>query len=160
DLIYAYTHFWFFRHADPLGVVQGIATGLLGNDATKGGVPTAVLGIVLEFVLTGIMASVYIIAAGFMTDLQKFWWIMGPCYGACVMLVMYYVVLPVSAAHGNGYLPDGAVTVANCAPIKDGLLRPGTCTGTDHQLLWGTIFAHCIMVGLPIAAAARFFWPK
>jgi len=69
-------------------------------------------------------------------------------------------VLPLSAAHGNGYLPDGRIIIANCAPITDGTLGIGSCKGTDHQLLWGTIFAHTIAVGLPIGAAARFFWPK
>jgi hypothetical protein len=38
----------------------------------------------------------------------------------------------------------------------NGTVAIGSCTGTDHQLLWGTIFAHCIAVGLPIAAAARY----
>lgn len=161
DLVYAYAHFYFILHRDPLGVVQGIASGLVGGKAaTEGGVGTAALGVFLEFVLTAIMAAAYIIPAKWITDLRKFWWVLGPCYGACVMLVMYYVVLPLSAAHGNGYLPDGPVIVANCAPVTDSLLRPGSCTGTDHQLLWGTIFAHCIMVGLPIGFAARFFWPK
>ena len=157
DLIYAYVHFYFILHREPLGIVQGIASGLIGGKAaSEGGAGTAALGVALEFVLTGIMAAVYVIPSQWMTDLRRYWWIMGPCYGACVMLVMYYVVLPLSAAHGNGYLPDGAVTVANCR-VTDGKLSIGSCTGTDHQLLWGTIFAHCIAVGLPIAGAARFF---
>lgn len=159
DLVYAYTHFYFILHRDPLGVVQGIASGVLGAEANNGGVGSAALGVFLEFVLTFIMAAVYVWPAQWITDLRKFWWVLGPCYGACVMLVMYYVVLPLSAAHGNGYLPDGRIILANCAPPNNGTLAIGSCKGTDHQLLWGTIFAHCIMVGLPIAAAARFFWP-
>jgi hypothetical protein len=84
---------------------------------------------------------------------------MGPCYGALVMVVMYFVVLPLTAAHGNGYLPDGVVTIANCR-VTDGKLSIGSCTGADRQLLIGAIFAHTVLVGLPIAAAASFFWPK
>jgi len=160
DLAYAYTHFMLILNREPLGIVQGIASGLIGGKAaSEGGVGTAALGVFLEFVLTAIMAAAYIIPAQWIADLRKFWWILGPCYGVCVMLVMYYVVLPLSAAHGNGYLPDGAVTIANCR-VTDGKLSIGSCTGADHQLLWGTIFAHTIMVGLPIAAAARFFWPN
>jgi len=56
---------------------------------------------------------------------------------------MYVVVLPLSAAHGGSTLPDGPRG-------PDGRI-------TDHQILYGTIFAHCIAVGLPIAGAARFF---
>jgi hypothetical protein len=160
DLAYAYTHFMLILHRDPLGIVQGIASGLIGGKAaSEGGVATAALGVVLEFVLTAIMAAVYIIPAKWITDLRKFWWVLGPCYGACVMLVMYYVVLPLSAAHGNGYLPDGAVAIANCR-VSDGMLSIGSCTGADRPLLWGTIFAHTVMVGLPIGWAARYFWPK
>ena len=45
------------------------------------------LGLVLEFVLTLIMAKVYILAAYHMNDLRRFWWIMGPAYGIVVMVV-------------------------------------------------------------------------
>ena len=157
DLAYAYMHFMVLLHRAPMGIVQGIASGLLGGKAaSEGGVGAATLGVVLEFVLTSIMAAAYIIPSQWMTDLRRFWWVLGPGYGVVVMLVMYYVVLPLSAAHGNGYLPDGAVLIANCR-VTNGMLSIGSCTGADHQLLYGTIFAHTIMVGLPIAGAARFF---
>jgi hypothetical protein len=160
DLAYAYAHFWGVLHAPALRIVQGIASGLIGAQAAyDGGVATAGLGVGLEFALTAIMAATYVIGSKWITDLRTFWWIMGPCYGALVMLAMYFVVLPLSAAHGNSYLPDGAVSIANCA-VSEGMLRVSSCTGADHQLLYGTIFAHTVMVGLPIAAAARFLWPK
>ena len=157
DLGYAYTHFMVLLHREPLGIVQGIASGLIGaKAASAGGVGTAALGVVLEFVLTLIMAAAYIIPSQWITDLRRFWWVLGPSYGVVVMLVMYYVVLPLSAAHGNGYLPDGAVMIANCR-VGNGLLSIGSCTGADHQLLYGAIFTHTLMVGLPIAGSARFF---
>jgi hypothetical protein len=157
DLAYAYTHFMVLLHREPMGIVQGIASGLLGGKAaSEGGMGTATLGVVLEFVLTLIMAAAYIIPSQWITDLRRFWWVLGPCYGVVIMLVMYYVVLPLSAAHGNGYLPDGAVLIANCR-VTNGMLSIGSCTGADHQLLYGTIFAHTLMVGLPIAGAARYF---
>lgn len=157
DLAYAYTHFMMLLHHEPLGIAQGIASGLIGGKAaSEGGAATAALGVALEFVLTLIMAAAYIIPSQWITDLRRFWWVMGPCYGVIVMLVMYYIVLPLSAAHGNGYLPDGAVVIANCR-VTDGMLSVGSCTGADRQMLYGTIFAHTILVGLPIAGAARFF---
>jgi uncharacterized membrane protein (DUF485 family) len=157
DLAYAYTHFMVLLHREPLGIVQGIASGLIGGKAASdGGVATAALGVALEFVLTLIMAAVYIIPSQWIADLRRYWWVFGPCYGVIVMMVMYYVVLPLSAAHGNGYLPDGAVAVANCR-VTNGMLSIGSCTGADRQLFWGTVFAHTVMVGLPIAGVARWF---
>src|SRR5689334_22603295 len=133
DLVYAYTHFYFILHREALGIVQGIATGVLGGSAVEpGNYGTAAFGVFLEFVLTAIMAAVYIVPAQWITDLRRYWWVLGPCYGACVMLVMYFVVLPLSAAHGNGYLPDGRITLENCAPATNGTLGIGSCKGTDH----------------------------
>jgi hypothetical protein len=101
---------------------------------------------VLEFVLTLIMALVYVAAARHIHDLRRFWWLLGPCYGIVVMVVMYTVVLPLSAVHGSGALPDGPRG-------PDGKI-------TDHQMLYGTILVHMFAVGLVISACARFLWPK
>lgn len=146
DLVYAVIHLGGYYNLTPTQIFQSIARGVLGPATTTGGTGSASLGFVLEFVLTGIMAAVYVIASQWMTDLRRFWWIMGPCYGIILMCVMYWVVLPLSAVQGNFALPDGPRG-------PDGRI-------TDHQILFGTIFAHTILVGLPIAAAARFLWPK
>ena len=111
-----------------------------------GGWVTASLGVALEFVLTLIMAVVYVLAATRITDLRAFWWLLGPCYGIVVMVVMYTVVLPLSAVHGSGALPNGPRG-------PDGSI-------TDHQMLYGTLLVHIFLVGLVISACARFLWPK
>jgi hypothetical protein len=146
DLIYATIHIGGYYDMTPMQIFQSIARGVLGPATTEGGWGSASLGLFLEFVLTAIMAAVYIIPAQWITDLRKFWWLLGPCYGIVVMVVMYVVVLPLSAVHGNSALPDGPRG-------PDGRI-------TDHQMLYGTIFAHTILVGLVVSACARFLWPK
>lgn len=161
DLIYANIHFPMLNPANtPVSILQSIASGWIGGKAaSEGGMATAALGAVTEFILTGIMASVYVIAAQWITDLRKFWWVLGPCYGVVIMVVMYSVVLPLAANHGGPNLPDGGLILANCTVSKSGKVSPGACTGTDHQLLYGTILVHLIVIGLFISAAARFLWP-
>jgi hypothetical protein len=162
DLIYAFIHFQMVNPANtPQSILQSIASGWIGGPAARdGGVATAVLGGATEFLLTFIMASVYIVAAQWITDLRKYWWVLGPAYGVVVMVVMYSVVLPLAANHGGPNLPDGALILANCKPTATGKLTPGLCTGQDHQMLYGTILIHIFDIGLVIAACARFLWPK
>ena len=146
DLIYAFIHIGGYYDLTPMQILQSIARGVLGNAANDGGWSSASLGLLLEFVLTAIMAAVYIIPAQWITDLRRFWWLLGPSYGVVVMVVMYVVVLPLSGAQGNSALPDG--------------LRGPDGPVMDHQILYGTIFAHTILVGLVVSACARFLWPK
>lgn len=146
DLIYAFIHIAGYYDLTPMQILQSIARGVLGNAANDGGWSSASLGLLLEFVLTAIMAAVYIIPAQWITDLRRFWWLLGPSYGIVVMVVMYVVVLPLSGVQGNSALPDG--------------LRGPDGRVMDHQILYGAIFAHTILVGLVVSACARFLWPK
>ncbi len=132
DLVYASIHIASYYHMPLQQLFQSIARGLLGPAAMQGGWSTASLGIALEFLMTLIMAKVYILAATRITDLRRYWWLLGPCYGIVVMVVMYTVVLPLSAIHGSGALPKGP------------------------QMLYATILVHMFLIGLVISACARF----
>jgi hypothetical protein len=136
DLVYASIHIASYYSMAPQQIFQSIARGVLGPVAMQGGWNTACLGIVLEFVMTLIMAAFYIFTAKRITDLRKFWWLLGPCYGIVVMVVMYTVVLPLSAAQGSGALPSGP------------------------QMLYATILVHMFIVGFVIGACARYLWPQ
>ncbi len=146
DLAYAFIHIGGYYKMAPMQILQSIARGVLGPGTREGGWGSAGLGLVLEFVLTLIMAAAYILAAKRMKDLRAYWWLLGPCYGIVVMVVMYAVVLPLAATHGSGALPDGPRG-------PDGRI-------TDHQMLYATILVHMFIVGLVISACARFLWPK
>ncbi len=146
DLLYAVIHIGGYYHMTPEQIFQSIARDVLGASAMSGGWGTASLGVALEFTLTLIMAAIYILSATRIMDLRKYWWLLGPCYGIVVMVVMYTVVLPLSAVHGSGALPDGPRG-------PDGSI-------TDHQMRYGTMLVHMFAVGLVISACARFLWPR
>ena len=146
DLAYAMIHIASYYQMAPMQIFQSIARGVMGAAAIDGGWSTALLGVALEFVQTLIMAAVYVVAATRLTDLRTYWWLLGPCYGIVVMVVMYTVVLPLSAVHGSGALPDGPRGA-------DGKI-------TDHQMLYATILVHMFIVGLVISACTRFLWPR
>lgn len=174
DLIYAVIHIGGYYNLSAMQIFQSIARGVLGPETTTGGWGSASLGLFLEFVLTLIMAAAYIVPAQWIADLRKFWWVLGPAYGIVVMVAMYVVVLPLSAVHGSSALPDSRMDFMTCklfaAPPDPSMfsvdigsgsqIDPRTCRVTDHQMLYGTIFAHMILVGLVISACARFLWPK
>ena len=146
DLAYATIHIASYYQMAPMQIFQSIARGMLGAAAMDGGWGSVLLGVALEFVMTFIMAAVYIVAATRLADLRTYWWLLGPCYGIVVMVVMYTVVLPLSAVHGSGALPDGPRG-------PDGKV-------TDHQMLYATILVHMFIVGLVVSACARFLWPR
>ncbi len=97
-----------------------------------------------------VYASIHIASYYHMSPMQIFQSIprgvLGPCYGIVVMVVMYTVVLPLSAAHGSGALPDGPRG-------PDGRI-------SDHQIPFRTILAHLFIIGRVISAYARFLWPQ
>ena len=115
----------------PVKMLQGIAGGLLGKAAGQGGAPTAVLGLVLHFAIMLVMASAFILAAGRIEALARRPLLWGPLYGLGLYVVMYWVVLPLRW------------------PPLFGRIEPA-------QVI-NQLFAHTILVGLPIAlVAARF----
>ena len=96
DLMYA-TLFYSFRGVKPIRVSQSIASGLLGPKAYEGGFPTAILGVVLHFVIAiGAAAVFYLVSRKltFLTEKPILW---GPLYGAAIYFFMHLVVLPLAA---------------------------------------------------------------
>ena len=86
------------RGVTPIRVGQSVASGLLGREAAlAGGVPVGILGLVLHFVMTTIMASIYYGAATRIPLLVKRAVPCGLAYGLGIYLTMNYVVLPLSA---------------------------------------------------------------
>ena len=83
--------------AGPVRVFQGIASGLLGRGAFQGGLPTALLGVILHFVVATGAAAVYYIASRSLPVLLDRALICGVLFGVCVHLFMTFVVIPLSA---------------------------------------------------------------
>ena len=70
----------------------------MGNAAFAGGPATAVLGLVLDFLMTTIMAGVFILSADRIPLLRRYVIPGSLLYGFGVFIVMNFIVLPLSAA--------------------------------------------------------------
>lgn len=88
---------------DPIFICQAIASGVLGKASFHGGLQSAALGLVLQWVMGIIIAAIYIVAAQIMPVLRRAWLSFGLLYGVGIYFVMNLVVVPLSAAHGKGY---------------------------------------------------------
>ena len=112
-------------------VLRTVASGALG-DAIADGPAGAPLGLLVHFAIMAVMAGAYVLAATRVALLTRQWWLMGLLYGVVLWIVMYWIVMPLRWA---SFVP------------------PGEPVAIARQL-----FAHCGLVGLPIAwFAARHF---
>lgn len=131
DLIYVLP-FCAFRGIAPTRVLQFIASGLLGRASFTGGMMTAALGFVLEFVIaTGFAAAFYVFSRKFLL-LVRHAVVCGILYGAFIYAFMNFVVVPLSAA------PAGKPALV--ARLSD-------------------FAVHLVGIGLPIALITRRFAP-
>jgi hypothetical protein len=108
---------------------NAVARGWFGKAARDGGTDVALIGLVSHFAIVLVFAAVFVAASLRAPALRRLWFVAGPLYGAAIFCIMRFVVLPLSAA---GY----------------SMPKP--------PALWWEIAGHLFLVGLPIAAAARF----
>ena len=127
DLVYAIV---VYSPHQPILVSQTIASGILGIKSYGGGVGTAVLGVILHFVIALGAATVYYLASRRLTFLVSRAVLCGLIYGALVYLFMHVVVVPLSA----------------------------TPKGPTHFVYQAFEFVeHWFCVGLPIALSVRHY---
>jgi len=98
DLAYAIV---VYTPTRPILIPQTIATGVLGPNSYHGGIPTAVLGVILHFVIALGAATVFYLASRWLPFavarvLLDRPILSGMIFGACVYLFMHWVVLPLS----------------------------------------------------------------
>jgi hypothetical protein len=115
-----------------VSLLQGIASGLLGAAAFKGGLATALLGLLCHFFIATSAAAVYYVASRRILILVRRPIVSGALYGVAVYFFMQLVVIPLSAIGPQ--------------PLNIG----GTIVGV-------VILVLC--VGLPIALTVRRFSP-
>ena len=112
-------------------VWQGVASGLIGGEAARaGGWNTAILGIVLHFVVAFCIATVYYFAARNIGFLIRHPIISGLIFGVLAHLVMKYVIVPLSAI--------GAVSAYTLPNFLN------------------SVIGHALLVGLPVALIAAW----
>jgi hypothetical protein len=80
----------------PLRMLQGIAYGLIGMQAFKGGLATAALGLACHFAITFGAAAAYWAVSRVMPVLVKKAVVCGLLYGIVVYGITNYVIVPLS----------------------------------------------------------------
>lgn len=85
----------------PGRVLQSVASGLLGRSAFEGGPATAVLGLALHFLMTIVMAVIFILVARASAPVRNNLVAAGLLYGCAIYFVMRWVVVPLSRFPGD-----------------------------------------------------------
>lgn len=99
DITYACTYWFLKRGVAPRRVLQSVASGLIGPDASfNGGWRTAILGLGLHFFIATSMAVTFYLFARKWSDLWEKPWTYGPLYGLLLYGIMNYIVVPLSRA--------------------------------------------------------------
>lgn len=94
------------NQVSPVLILHYIAAGVLGPGAAlAGGASVAILGLVLQWAMSLIIAAIFVLAAQRMRALARAWLSWGMAYGVGIFFVMNYVVLPLSAAMTKPHLP-------------------------------------------------------
>jgi hypothetical protein len=110
-------------------MLQSIASGLLGADSFAGGAATAAVGVLAHFAIAFVWTIVFYLASRKIKFLIDRPVVSGVIYGVLVYLLMYYVIVPLSAAPFQ--MPHSLDAIAR------------------------DVFIHIICVGLPIALVVR-----
>jgi len=114
----------------PIGVLQGVAAGLVGREAAmKGDLATAALGLGIHFFIAFVVASVFYGASRKFIFLTRHAVISGLLYGVVVYGFMYWVVMPLAYP-----------------VVHPSLSRDVTA-----------VCVHMLLIGLPIALIVRRF---
>jgi hypothetical protein len=81
----------------PIGVLQGVAAGLVGREsAMNGGLATAGLGLAIHFFIAFVVSAVFYVASRYLVFLTRQPVISGLLYGVVIYGFMYWVVMPLA----------------------------------------------------------------
>jgi hypothetical protein len=114
----------------PIAIYQFVASGLLGQGAFAGGVGTALVGVAVHLLVAFTAATVFVLASERLPSLRRDAVGWGLAFGVAVFGVMNLVVIPLSR------IPASVPTL---------------------PLLINGVLGHALLVGLPIALAARHY---
>jgi uncharacterized membrane protein YagU involved in acid resistance len=110
-------------------VYQYIASAALGESAFAGGIATTLLGVLFHFIVSFIVAGVFILSADRISLLSRYPIVSSLLYGFGVFIVMNMIVIPLSAA-------------------------PPLPAPTTSQLILN-ILEHILVIGLPLGLIVR-----
>jgi len=110
-------------------IFQSVASGALGPSSFQGGARTALLGVFFHFVVAFGISGVYFLLCRLVPRIATRPYLSGTVYGLVAFFVMFRVVIPLSA------------------------VRPRT-KPMGMPEFWNEVFAHVVLVGIPIALCA------
>lgn len=83
---------------NPIVILHAIASGILGSASFLYGWHAALLGLILQWAMSLLIATIYVSAASRISWLKRQWVPAGVAYGIIIFVVMNYVIVPLSAA--------------------------------------------------------------
>jgi len=110
-------------------MLQGIASGLLGQRSFEGGMASAGLGLAIHFLLAFTAAAVFYAASQKLSSLTQHVVVSGLLYGIAVYIVMYWMVVPLAFPNARHSMSRDVTAV----------------------------IIHIVLIGLPIALVVRRF---
>ena len=110
-------------------MLQGIASGLLGQRSFEGGMATAGLGLAIHFLIAFTAAAVFYAASRKLSSLTEHAVLSGSLYGIAVYIFMYWILVPL------------VFPIAHHSMSRDVT----------------AVIIHIALIGLPIALVVRRF---
>jgi uncharacterized membrane protein YagU involved in acid resistance len=110
-------------------MLQGIASGLLGQRSFEGGMATAGLGLAIHFLIAFTAAAVFYVASRKLRSLTEHAVVSGLLYGIAVYIFMYWILVP--------------------------LVFPTAHHSMSRDVT--AVIIHIVLIGLPIALVVRRF---
>ena len=129
DIVFA-TFLTLFYGREPANMLRYVASGPFPN-ATNMGAPGALLGLLVHFTLMGIMATALMLIVRARPALIDTPYRTGMTYGVVTYFIMNWLVVP---------------------------LRFGTPLPPKPMAIATQLFAHVVLVGIPIALIARHYF--
>jgi len=125
--------FYFNLGLSPAQVMQYIASALYGADAFSGGTVMVIIGILLHFVISFVIAAIYFYLYPVISQLRKWPVISGLLQGLAVWLFMNLAIIPLSKIQS--------------APFQ--------LSAVIISVVW-----HMILVGLPISLITKGYFDR
>jgi hypothetical protein len=82
-------------------ILQFIASGVLGPASFDGGTGTVLLGALLQWAMSLVIAAIFVLASLKLPVLRRRWVSSGLAFGVATYFIMTYVVVPLSAVGGG-----------------------------------------------------------
>lgn len=157
DIAYAITAFGPLSYNVPaMRILQSVAAGAIGRDAARAGEwGTAILGLGLHMLIVIGMAAVFVFAASRLRFLLRPALLWGVLYGLLLWVAMNYIIVPLSAAGPNLHFASSIGEASE--RLRAAFSQVQNADENHPWMLWGSIFAHTFLVGVPIALVAKLY---